>query len=482
MFIEITARGPRLDQTATTQNVVDGDSRQVARNVVFISKATPGDDEFALWLAPRLEGAGYTVFADILSLEGGTRWRKEVTNTLQTRSIKMLLCCRDPTLASDGVQEEIGIASDLVKELKDPKFMIPLRLEPYKRLFGIGELQWVDFVRGWAEGLAKLLDTLKRQKVPRDPSKIQINPNWEIYRRRGAIPIKNEPERLTSNWLRVIEIPDVIRYFEPTGAVERFAMKDACRTAPFPAEPHQQGFIAFTTVPEVNEAFAHIGRFGAKQEIKTLTFVQSGWEDGGILRQDASNTVHSMFRRAWNRFCGDRGLLEYQYSKDASFHASRDQAKLGQKFPWGKQGDKRSSMLRNVAKGYVWQFGVTALPAFWPFPHFKLKSRVLFSPLNGQEAGGPLIDVKKQHRLRRTVCKGWRNKQWHGRIMAFIELLSGESSYIYLPLGPSATIELEASPILFSSPVSTYLPDKMQDDEEERDSSTLGRPEPEEEP
>ena len=50
-------------------------------------------------------------------------------------------------------------------------------------------------------GLGKLLDTLKRQKVPCDAAKIQINPNWEIYRRRGAIPIKNEPERLTSNWL-----------------------------------------------------------------------------------------------------------------------------------------------------------------------------------------------------------------------------------------------------------------------------------------
>jgi hypothetical protein len=44
-----------------------------ARTVVFISKATPGDDEFALWLAPRLEAAGYTVFADIVTLEPGER-------------------------------------------------------------------------------------------------------------------------------------------------------------------------------------------------------------------------------------------------------------------------------------------------------------------------------------------------------------------------------------------------------------------------
>ncbi len=187
---------------APPDTVGSNSATKVARNVVFISKATPGDDEFVLWLAPKLESEGYTVFADILSLDAGTRWRKEVTKTLQDRSIKLLLCCRDSTLASEGVQEEIGIALDLARALKDPKFIIPLRLEPYKKLFGIGELQYVDFVRGWADGLNKLLAQLNRQKVPCNPNNIKINPNWEIIRRRGAIQIKKEPERLTSKTYR----------------------------------------------------------------------------------------------------------------------------------------------------------------------------------------------------------------------------------------------------------------------------------------
>lgn len=101
------------------------------RQVVFISKATPGDDEFVLWLLPRLEAAGYAVFADILTLEPGDRWRKIVTGTLQNAAVKMLLCCRNSTLEKNGVHEEIGIAEDLVKELGDPQFIIPLRLERY---------------------------------------------------------------------------------------------------------------------------------------------------------------------------------------------------------------------------------------------------------------------------------------------------------------------------------------------------------------
>ena len=471
-----------MNDNATTVQPSKETSAEARRDVIFISKATPGDDEFVLWLAPKLEEAGYTVFADILTLEPGERWRKTITNTLQTRAIKMLLCCRDATLAADGVIEEIEIATDLVKQLGDPKFIIPLRLEPFKKVFGIGGLQYIDFVRGWADGLGKLLDTLKRQKVPSNPDRIVINPNWEMYRRRKAIELRNEPERLTSNWLRVVEIPDTIGYFEPIGAANRSSIASACHLSKYPDEPLHQGILSFRTLDEVNSAYQLVARFELKHELPVMTFRDEGLPSCGLEKQDASNLVHSMFRQAWNTFCRDLGLLECQYSAAVGFHVSKDQAKIGQKIPWGKQGDKRSSMLRNAAKGHVWQFGVSSIPAFWPFPHFKLKSRVLFAPLNPNEAGDPITDAKKQHRLRRTVCKGWRNKQWHGRLMAFIELLCGEASFITLPLGETAFVKLEAAPMLFSSPVSTYLLNQLTDEEEETDETTLGRPEPEDDP
>jgi len=450
-----------------------------ARDVIFISKATPGDDEFALWLAPKLEEAGYKVFADILNLEPGEQWRRTITATLQNRAAKMLLCCRDSTLAADGVIEEIEIAKDLTKQIPDPKFIIPLRLEPYKKVFGIGGLQYIDFVRGWADGLGKLLDALKRQKVPSDPTRITINPNWELYRRRYAIELRNEPERLTSNWLQIVEIPDSIRYFEPSGATNRAAIASACQVSAYPDALLHQGIVSFRTTDEINEAYGAVGRFELKHEVPTLAFRDEGLESCNLHAQDASNLVHAMFRRAWENHCRKLGLLEYRYSAATGFHAAKDQIKVGQKIAWGKQGDNRSSMLRNIAKGHVWQFGVTAVPAFWPFPHFKLKSRVLFAPVVLDEAGDPIDDARKQHRLRRTVCKGWRNKQWHGRLMAFIELLSADTSFIALPLGESAFVKLQAAPMLFSSPVSTLLPNVLRDEEEEADETTLGRPEPE---
>jgi hypothetical protein len=308
-----------------------------------------------------------------------------------------------------------------------------------------------------------------------------IQPSWEIYRRRGAVTLKDEPERLTSNWLRISEAPDFINYFEPSGVIDRDALGNAAPTSLFPVALMQQGFVTFQTPEEVAATFVAVGRFVLKHQIPLVEFVEHGCAAVNIKRQDASNVVHSMLRQAWDRFCQKRGLLEYQYSKGAGFHVGKDHIPVGKKIPWGTQGERRSSMLRNIAKGHVWQFGVSAIPSFWPYPHFKLKSRVLFAPVVDGEADSPIDDAKKQHRLRRTVCKGWRNRQWHGRLLAFLELLSGEASSISLELAKGAIVRVEAAPLLFSSPVSTVLPKSMQDEDEEVDPSTLGRPEPEEE-
>ena len=240
------------------------------REIVFISKATPEDDEFVLWLAPRLEAAGYSVFADILTLEPGDRWRREITDSLQNKAVKLLLCCRDATLNKIGVQEEIGIASDLVKELKDPRFIIPLRLEPFKKLFGIGELQWVEFVGSWASGLHDLLDTLEKQNVPRTADGAAINPNWENYRKRLAIKLEKTPEVLTSNWLRVASLPDTIRYYYPPGPINLDLMDNTCRRSTIPAEVYQRGFFSFASPEEIEREFADVAPFEIQSEHELL--------------------------------------------------------------------------------------------------------------------------------------------------------------------------------------------------------------------
>ena len=92
---------------------------------------------------------------------------------------------------------------------------------------------------------------------------------------------------------------------------------------------------------------------------------------------------------------------------------------------------------------------------------------MLFAELGSGKAGAIINDAAIQHRLRRTVCKGWRNKQWHGRLMAYLELLAGDAPYISVPIADACAITLDVKPVQFTCPVTTALPDAMDADAEE---------------
>jgi hypothetical protein len=100
---------------------------------------------------------------------------------------------------------------------------------------------------------------------------------------------------------------------------------------------------------------AHWKRLAVKQLGPDLSGVEGQRRD-----KFAGSVVNGMYRTAWERFCAARSLVEYRYLMTSGFHAGPAAAKIGRRIAWGMQGDRRSSMLRNEAKGHVWQFGVTA--------------------------------------------------------------------------------------------------------------------------
>ncbi|RIJ31042.1 toll/interleukin-1 receptor domain-containing protein [Henriciella algicola] len=444
------------------------------RDTVFISKATPGDDDFALWLAPRLEAAGYKVFADILSFDAGDRWRLKLTSTLQNSATKMLLCCRDSSLVRHGVDEEISIAQDLSRELDDPNFILPLRLERFKKLFGIGGLQYIDFEKSWADGLSELLKSLDRQNTPKANSPAQINPEWENYQKRQQVTLEQIPEPLTSNWLKLLSAPDTIKYLTPKGSVIHSVMAREAKSFEFPLVQHNRGFFGFCDPSQMESHFKGTGPFLIERELSLDSFLNEGVQEMGLADRAAKNIFVQIMRMSWEAFCRQRGLIKYEFSAGASYHVSDSVARIGQRIPWGRQGSRRSSMLRNIAKKKVWEFGMSAIPSLFPFPHFRLKSRVLFSDvIDDDKRGATISDPKAQHRLRRSVCSPWRNPAWHGRLMAYLEVLAPETANINLPVAPGSHLAVEATPLAVTSPVSTRQAAISDGDAEEADASTL---------
>src|SRR5438034_2481600 len=138
------------------------------RQALFISHANPESNAFARWLGAKLAAMGYEVWADVMRLHGGDDWARELEDALRNRSIKMLFAGTPAALEKQGVRNEIEIASKVASKLKDPKFIIPMRIDPYEPHFRIAHLQYVDFSKSWADGLAEVVDLLVNvYKVPR---------------------------------------------------------------------------------------------------------------------------------------------------------------------------------------------------------------------------------------------------------------------------------------------------------------------------
>ena len=66
---------------------MDYDIRIQMRDTIFISHATPGDNEFTIWLTSHLQLLGYKVWIDKITLQGGEKFWQEIDQVIRNQAI-----------------------------------------------------------------------------------------------------------------------------------------------------------------------------------------------------------------------------------------------------------------------------------------------------------------------------------------------------------------------------------------------------------
>lgn len=98
------------------------------RTKVFVSHATPDDNDCAVWLASRLAMAGYPVWVDTEALLGGEDFWRLIEHAIRHESVKVVVVLSPVSVARDGVLKEIALALTVGRQLGDPNFVIPVRI------------------------------------------------------------------------------------------------------------------------------------------------------------------------------------------------------------------------------------------------------------------------------------------------------------------------------------------------------------------
>jgi hypothetical protein len=428
------------------------------RSAIFISHAAPEDNKFTIWLGAKLAAMGYEVWADVLRLRGGDDWQRKLEDALRQRACKVLLVANPLAVDKQGVRNELQIASDVARTLKDNAFVIPLRLEPFQAPFLIAQAQYIDFQRGWAQGLRDLIAVLDEYQVPR--SKTSDTEMWRELQTRDARTLVDLPELLTSNRLSVQHLPSSIFYCSES--------EQHGNSGGYAQIPYGSGTLSF--------APANQNPSNPRPTNSTMRpvdkFLSSGWQALGIQAQEARKLVTQLMNVSLGNYFKLRGLGVYMMAnRHETFWMTQTLPTGRIAFSWPPYSGSRQLQGRSLKRGVYWHFAVA--PSFQMFPnrHVRVISRLIFT----SDGADPIISSARMHQLRRSFAKGWRNARWRDMLLTFLYWLAEGSSLLTIPVNPTEGLVLRLPPVLFRSPVSLPVAESTDDDEDDP------TPEPDEE-
>jgi hypothetical protein len=402
------------------------------RHAIFISHATPEDNEFTIWLGAKLTAAGYEVWAHVLRLNGGDDWQRKLEDALRNRACKVLLVANQRAVDKQGVRNEIQIASDVARKIEDKNFIIPLRLGNFDAPFLIAHAQYIDFSRGWAPGLYELFQALENEyKVPHADS-AKVDPWCSLQMLHGKRLLERS-ERLISNWLRIRKLPATVFYYRND------ELRHHGVQLSFPRKAFGNGFITCEEQP-IDSASRH----------NLDDALESGWAELGIPFGEMRKIFTDLANQGMELVFKSKGLLAYEMANGHNawwFGGELPDSRLA--FRW--KDDKGSRQLRGYStkRKVHWHFGMSAIYRGGPSRHFRIKSRLIFS----DDGLIPLTSKARMHRLRRSFTKGWRNARWRDLLLSMLFWLSEGESVLRVPMSLEDDMFVEVPPIVFTSPV-----------------------------
>ena len=119
--------------------------------------------------------AGFDVWCDANKLLGGEDFWQEIERTLRNETAKFLIVISGNAYSStntlrDGIAKELALADIVKKQIQDPHFIVPVRLDDTD--FGDFSIELVrtngvDCSANWAAGLSRILEIFERDSVPK---------------------------------------------------------------------------------------------------------------------------------------------------------------------------------------------------------------------------------------------------------------------------------------------------------------------------
>jgi TIR domain len=426
---------------------------EVKRDRIFLSHATPEDNEFTRWLAAKLTIAGYNVWYDFGGgLKFGDNSWDTIETTLRNDTFRLVAIASPISCKKDGVKKEWALAATLEKQI--PRFIIPVRIGNlnYSDLpILIHQKNLINFEAGWHLGLQQLLETLETDHAPKVAAIETVGSLMVLQQcQPQGITFIEKSETLDSNWLELISLPDAIESTKILSSQREIPLSN--KNSALPWFEFGDHIVGFANRFDIQKMFEGQVPMRPAEAYLTDEFLAGKVEViAQVEKHDAQNRITYLVRQAWDLYAESKGL----HSCSMANRSIAWYVPLGL-LPKEKaefvdfNGKTRKRQLAGISdKNKVnWHYAVSAVPIL-DFPkRLELRSHIVFSDFEGN-----LVDVTRMHRLRRGFCRNWWNDRWRGFMRGFLAYLAGGENEISMPVGSNKFIKYAAFPMTFNSPI-----------------------------
>ncbi|WP_337998314.1 toll/interleukin-1 receptor domain-containing protein [Oleispirillum naphthae] len=454
-----------------------GKSAVQNRRIVFLSHATPDDNDIVIWLGARLTAAGYEVWSDVTRLIGGEIFWKDIDEAIRQHAAKVVVCLSKAAVQREGVRNEIAISIATGKKMGVEEFTVPVRIDnlPFDEFPPqLISRNAIDFSGNWASGLSRLLEVLERDKVPkRDGGDFQKALDaWRTTFQIRARAVEKRTEYIESNWLPIIGLPPEVHLF---GINVPVVIGDIPRMASAISAPHFTHGRLIGGVADLTTFQAEIGPnvpLSAEYAMDMQAFLAGDRERRpSIDGRDARNFVTSMLRRAWDLSMSDRGLSSYVLADGSTVwwvpSGFLPEDKVHFTKPNGRRG-WRQLVGRDNPRNVYWHVGFAARPILTPPFRYVLRPHVILTT----DGKTPLDDRKRMNAMKKSVCKLWFNARWRDLVAGFAFWVGNGEEVMPLSMGGSEAVWISARPLQFLAPLAPVGETDAQVSGEFLDSST----------
>lgn len=434
-------------------------NESISRDLVFISHATPEDNDFASWIASRLTAIGYNTWVELNELAIGDRFWPDIELAIREHAVKFVTVVSRNSVQKRGYRRELSMADALERSL--PGFILPVRVDEMPLTDVPAEIHdkhILDFTDGWHRGLAALIKRLEKDEVPRNAESPVAASNWAIaliddYQK----PIE-QSETLLSNLLHLKSTPAAIRLHQFQGA--------PIDEAPFKSEwpSRMVGNTVVTFAKPTDFSFRkHYPGTVTSVEILVDSFLGPSCQQLPLLSpRDRRSILVDMYRQAWEKYMATKGLLPYALANRRAYWYIPWSISPGKQLaftdPAGRKG-KRALSGESMKLGVRWHFAVTPNIVFSPEPRVGLGYSVIFT----KDGEVPLEDKAKAHRFRRSFCKNWWQDRWRDMLSAYTDFLTDGGKEFLVPLSPDRTLNVSAQAATYNAEVSAPEPVRADD-------------------